>query len=467
VKSVNDQRKVNHLMWRAGFGPGMFNSKYQTSQELISKIFNASKKFEIVTIPGWEMLSVDQVKKLTDAQRKEYNRREKKARSDLQGVWFDKFTETEFTLREKMALFWVGHFAARVTTPTFALNYLNTIRQHALGKFPELLRAMIKDAALLQFLNNNLNRKLNPNENFARELMELFTLGRGNYSETDVKEAARAFTGWGFTREGAFLIRDQAHDTGTKIFLGETGNFDGNDVANIIVKKKECAVFITRKIYTFFVNDIPDETIIRKLAHDFYDSGYDIEKLMRAIFSSNWFYDEKNIGIKIKSPIELMGGMIRDFKIRFKNPVVQFQVMKILGQVIFYPPSVAGWPGGKNWIDSSTIMYRMRIAWVILKNAELLLQPKDEFDALQMSGADIPKGKTKILASFDVNPFLKKFAAIPESQLTSAIPGFMLQVNPPDPVLKKLIKPVPGTDRGRTTIKIALDVMSLPEYQLC
>jgi len=454
-------------MWRAGFGPGMYNNKNQSLQELISKIFTVSKKFEPVNIPGWEMLSVEAVKKLTGAQRKEYTRKEKKARSDLQGIWFDKFTEAEFTLREKMALFWVGHFAARITNPTFALNYLNTIRQHALGKFPDLLRAMIRDAALLQFLNNNLNRKSNPNENFARELMELFTLGRGNYNETDVKEAARSFTGWGFTREGTFLIREHDHDNGNKTFLGETGNFDGIDIANIILKKKECSVFIARKIYTFFVNDLPDEKIIKDLAHDFFNSGYDLEKLMQNIFSSNWFYDEKNIGSKIKSPIELMGGMTRDFKIRFNNPVVQFQVMKVLGQVIFYPPSVAGWPGGKNWIDSSTIMYRMRIAWVILKNAELLLQPKDEFDALQMTGADIPKGKTKILASFDINPFLKKFETIPESQLTNAIPGFMLQANPPVAVFKKLIKHVPGANRERNAIKIALDVMSLPEYQLC
>jgi uncharacterized protein (DUF1800 family) len=455
-------------MWRAGFGPGMFNSKKnQSLQELISKFFNASKKFEMVTIPGWEMLSADQAKKLTDAQRKEYNRKEKKSRSDLQGIWFEKLTASEFALREKMALFWVGHFAARITAPTFALNYLNTIRQHALGKFPDLLRAMIRDAALLQFLNNNLNRKSNPNENFARELMELFTLGRGNYAETDIKEAARAFTGWGFTREGAFLFREHAHDNGIKNFLGSSGNFDGNDIANIIVKKRECSVFITRKIYTFFVNDVPDDKIIKELADDFYDSGYDIEKLMRTIFSSNWFYDEKNIGIKIKSPIELMGGMIRDFKIRFKNPVVQFQVMKVLGQVIFYPPNVAGWPGGKNWIDSSTIMYRMRIAWVILKNAELLLQPKDEFDALQMSAADVPRGKTKILASYDVNPFLKKFSGVPESQLPDAISGFMLQINPPAEVFRNLIKPGTGTDRNRMSIRIALDVMSLPEYQLC
>jgi len=204
-------------------------------------------------------------------------------------------------LREKMSFFWHGHFANREINIFFQQKLLDILRQNALGNFGTLLSEVSKTAAMLAFLNNQQNRKQSPNENFAREVMELFTLGRGNYTEKDIKEAARAFTGWGFDLGGEFVFRQQFHDTGNKTIFGKTGNFDGDDVIAMLLENRQTATYITNKIFKFFVNDNPDPAIVDKLSKDFYQSGYDIKKLMSAIFQSSWFYAPENTGVKIKS----------------------------------------------------------------------------------------------------------------------------------------------------------------------
>ena len=150
------------------------------------------------------------------------------------------------------------------------------------------------------FLNNQQNKKQHPNENFAREVMELFTLGRGNYTENDIKEAARAFTGWGYNVGGDFVFRKNQHDTGTKTVLGKTGNFDGDDIIDILLEQKQTAIFITKKVYKFFVNENIDAEKVEWLGNRFFQSGYNIKNLLEDIFISDWFYAEKNIGTKIK-----------------------------------------------------------------------------------------------------------------------------------------------------------------------
>jgi len=182
-----------------------------------------------------------------------------------------------------------------VNNPKFNRQLLNVIRKNALGNFKELLFEVSKSPAMLQFLNNQQNKKDHPNENFAREVMELFTMGRGNYTENDIKELARAFTGWGYDKEGNFTERPKQHDTGAKTFLGKTGNFTGDDVLNIILEQKATAKFITAKIYKFFVNENPDQNNINKLSEELYTSNYDLKKLMQNIFSSSWFYDQKKM----------------------------------------------------------------------------------------------------------------------------------------------------------------------------
>jgi len=269
-----------------------------------------------------------------------------------------------------------------VNNPKFNRQLLNVIRKNALGNFKELLFEVSKSPAMLQFLNNQQNKKDHPNENFAREVMELFTMGRGNYTENDIKELARAFTGWGYDKEGNFTERPKQHDTGAKTFLGKTGNFTGDDVLNIILEQKATAKFITAKIYKFFVNENPDQNNINKLSEELYTSNYDLKKLMQNIFSSSWFYDQKNVGNRIKSPTELIAGIIRILPMEIKNPENITVYQKLLGQMLLFPPNVAGWPSGKSWIDSSTLMLRLQIPqiWSGLRPMEYSAKEDDDID---------------------------------------------------------------------------------------
>lgn len=310
---------------------------------------------------------------------------------------------------------------------------------------------------MLNFLNNQQNKKDHPNENFAREVMELFTMGRGSYTEKDIREAARAFTGWSYDKGGRFTEREKLHDEGEKTFLGKTGNFDGADILNIILDQKATAKFITGKIYRFFVNENADEHIIGMLSEKLYHSGYDIKKLMRDIFSAPWFYDRKNIGTRIKSPIELMAGIMRALPMDIGKPENLIVYQKLLGQMLFHPPNVAGWPGGKSWIDSSTLMLRLQIPQIWSGLRPLDYQPKEDDDLtmdLKTRSAD-PLGKgfknpgitigwgqlEKIFAGKNIADYLLQSSTLPD------------------------MNSVKNFSDGSVKMNI-INLMSTPEYQL-
>jgi uncharacterized protein (DUF1800 family) len=329
---------------------------------------------------------------------------------------------------------------------------------------------------MLNFLNANQNRKDHPNENFAREVMELFTLGRGNYSETDVKEAARAFTGWGANIKGEFVFRKNTHDEGTKTVLSKTGNFDGDAVLDILLDQKQTANYITQKIYRFFVNENVDKEKVTWLANRFYQSDYDISKLMEDIFTSDWFYDEKNIGVRIKSPIELIAGIRRILPMKLQNEDSQLLVQRVLGQVLFYPPNVAGWPGGKNWIVSSTLMMRMRLPQMFNDTDEFNVKPKTDDD--QMMGRmddDKPTYKGSkamgkvgkpINAEISWEDYLKNFTSTPREQILDALNNSLLQIKPSYSV--DVIKHYADAENRESYLKTAtIQIMSTPEYQMC
>ena len=278
--------------------------------------------------------------------RRNFQQQSKQAIKSLNLLWLDEMVHSKAQLREKMAFFWHGHFASRNLNIFYQQLMLDTIRQDALGSFRDLLHGVSKSAAMLFFLNAQQNRKGRPNENFAREVMELFTLGRGHYTEADVKEAARAFTGWGANLEGEFQFKQMQHDTGVKTVLGKTGNLTGEDVLDILLAQKRTAQFITEKIYRFFVNEKTDKAKVDWLAGRFFSNDYSIAKLMEDIFTADWFYDAKNIGAIIKSPIELFAGIRRMLPMEIENNEAQLLVQKLMGQTLFYPPNVAGWPGG-------------------------------------------------------------------------------------------------------------------------
>jgi uncharacterized protein (DUF1800 family) len=339
-----------------------------------------------------------------------------------------------------------------------------------LGNFKDLLRAVSKSASMLQFLNNQQNRKQHPNENFAREVMELFTMGRGNYTENDVKEAARAFTGWGFNPQGEFVFRRNQHDDGSKTVLGKPGNFDGNDIIDLLLEQKQTAKFITKKVYKYFVNDTVDEARVEWLSNRFYQSGYEIKTLLEDIYTSDWFYAEKNIGTKIKSPVELLAGIRRFLPMQMENDQSQLLFQRTLGQILFYPPNVAGWPGGKSWIDSSSLMLRLRIPQILTANEAMDIRPKADDDVMMgqmMEGAkrmkDAVKGGT---ATIDWTAVNKIFEKVPRERLLENISAAVLQTKGEvsDKVLNKYI----NTQSRENYIKSAIvNLMSTPEYQLC
>jgi uncharacterized protein (DUF1800 family) len=496
--SLTNQIKNQHLLWRAGFGPAVEQledlSKFSPKQFYKALVKASDKKPEYIDVAddylkglmmGVEEVGRQQKKELPGEDRKMLQQRSREGVRNLNMYWMHQMVNSAAQLREKMSFFWHGHFACRNLNVFYQQGLLDVIRTNALGNFGDLLKAVSKSAAMLNFLNNQQNRKDHPNENFAREVMELFTLGRGNYTEHDIKEAARAFTGWGSNLKGEFIFRKLQHDYGTKTVLGKTGNFDGDGVLDILLEQKQTARFISKKIYKFFVNEQPDAEKTEWLANRFYKTNYDIAKLMEDIFTSDWFYDEKNIGSKIKSPVELLVGIQRMLPMKLENEEVLMLLQRILGQMLFYPPNVAGWPGGKSWIDSSTLMMRMRIPKLINDKDEMNVKPKDDDDQMMGRKDDEMKGPGKngkegvgrqmINANIDWSLYIKKFVRQPadsfgenteKEKLVDSISKILLQTK--SGVSNDIIKQYADAGSRESFIKTAtIQIMSTPEYQLC
>jgi uncharacterized protein (DUF1800 family) len=480
----SDQLKNQHLLWRAGFGPAADQLKqirHQSPKKLFRAILEASQKdpvpFDVADaglkalVMGGGDSSLSMRRNFSAEEKKNIRQQSVLDIKTLNLQWLQEMTDSPAQLREKMSLFWHGHFASKTVNIFYDQALLNIIRQQALGNFRDLLFNVSKSASMIQFLNNNQNKKDHPNENFARELMELFTIGRGNYTEQDVKESARAFTGWGASLQGSFEFRKRQHDDGVKTFLGKTGNLSGEDVLDILLSQKQTAVFITRKIYRFFVNELEDEARVTALAEIFYRSGYDVQELMTAIFSSDWFYDEKNIGTHIKSPVEWMVGIRRQLPQDIENPDVQILMQRLLGQVLFNPPNVAGWPGGKHWIDSSSLMLRLRIPEIIYTSDAILMKPKDDDDVM-MGMREIQQGRAKIRAGEIIQTkihwetFLDHFRDTTDADLFTDIQQLLLQSSTalPESGIKKYLD---LSGRDVMIQSAAIRFMSTPEYQLC
>lgn len=457
--------KIKHLFWRAGFG--LSPQEWQRVQswslpQAIDHLFATAKgasPLEEPRILGDK--SNEEIKKLRANKTKALKElaREKVAEQNV--AWVGRMADPqESPLLERVCLFWHGHFACELKMPLLAARQMNTLRQHGLGSFRQLVQAMAKDVAMIRYLNNQQNRKRQPNENFARELMELFTIGRGNYSEEEVKEAARAFTGWSSDLRGDYVFRQRQHDYGTKRFMGRSGNFDGDEIVEMILEKEATADFICRKIYRYFVNENVDETILQKLSRDFYQSDYDIGGLLRQIFSSDWFYTEQNVGTKIKSPIDLVAGMMRSLEVQFTQTKSLIFAQKALGQVLFRPPNVAGWPGGKNWIDNATLMLRLNLASYLYHAAEVAFDDKD------LKAAQPNRRIKRLEAQTNFTPLIQAFRGQSENAIFAGLQSYFLQA--PNSHRKTDIDPFVLKSHDEDYIKsLSLRLMSLPEYQLC
>ncbi|MEI8022496.1 MAG: DUF1800 domain-containing protein, partial [Schlesneria sp.] len=247
-----------------------------------------------------------------------------------------------------------------VNSVPYMLRQNDLIRIHAAGDFKQLLHGMSRDTAMLIWLDGNANRKRHPNENFAREIMELFALGVGNYTEKDIQEAARAFTGW-HVRDGQFWMHELQHDDSPKTVFGKTGSYDGNDIVNLCLEQPSCPRFLATKMAKTFVCPDPSKDMVDQLAHRIRHHDLNLRPVLRELFSSQWFYEAENRRILIKSPLEFVLGTLRTLVEPIRWPGV-IKVLADLGQNIFEPPSVKGWEGGRLWITSSSLLQRANFA---------------------------------------------------------------------------------------------------------
>lgn len=459
----SEQRKINHLLWRSGFGP-VAQQHLNHSQPLQTVMDEVTDKNKPQCYLDYSDKAIADLQKKSGMEMLERAGNKVVRRLLFVGTnhyWLQTMISSKNDLHERMTLFWAGIFACQNILARQGEDYINTIREHALGKFPALLTAVSKHPSMLRFLNNQQNRKEHPNENFAREVMELFTLGRGHYSEKDIREAARAFTGWGFNNKGEFIFRKQQHDAGEKEFFDRKGNFNGDDILKIITSQKQCARYLCARIYQHFVNDQPDWKIIEQLSDRFFNSGYDIHDLMNHIFRSEWFFDDENLGVKVKSPVVLLVNLSRNFNIRFADHAEALRIQRILGQVLLFPPNVAGWHEGKNWIDSSTLLYRLNLPSLLMKASNIPIRAKKEFDA-QLADADVSEedSKSRIKIFSDHKLFEEAFKRNNSAEWKSLLTGMFIQTSNAGSILNN------WKDNNKTPLEAALYLMSLPEFQL-
>ena len=394
------------------------------------------------------MPSRDEVKSMSKEEKKDLGKKSRDRIQVMNTTWVKQMVTSPTPLLEKTTLFWHGHFACRVENPYTMQQLHNTQRQFVFSSFKDLLVAVSKSPAMLQFLNNNQNRKQHPNENFARELMELFTIGRDNYTEQDIKESSRALTGWSFNPDTyEFIFKDKAHDDGVKTFMQQRGNFSGEDIINIILNQKQTAVYLCRKFYRFFVNEVTDEKHVAELTDYYFQNNYDTGKLLRKLFTSDWFYEDANIGANIKSPIEFIVGFSKSFGVIPPDGAL-LKMQKALGQILFYPPNVAGWAGGRNWIDSSTLLLRLKAPSVVLNGGKIDIKEKD----------DMPEESFDLPETIKINPDEKPFYA--DAKPDDLIDNLLLPKL--DDTKKNILLSNTPTNK-----QLVLKIVSMPEYQLC
>lgn len=459
-----NQKQVQHLYWRTGFGISYQDVLERTGQDsaiLYSEIWESTNAYKpLKTIDSDSWLS----KPLTGNQPKEKREQYYGDRRDtvkrLNRVWFNELMKPGSELREKMSLFWHDHFACEESNPYLAQGLVNTIRENSLGNFKTLLLAVSRHPAMIGYLNNQQNRKANPNENFGRELLELFTIGKGNYSEHDIKEAARAFTGWQFRLEEdwEFYFNQEDHDSDMKSFMGQTGNFGGENIIDILLSKQETANFISRKVYRYLVKDEINETHVSELGKKFFESGYEISALLDGIFLSDWFYGDDIIGAKVKTPHEYMIGLTRVLNIQYPKQYPINYIQELLGQELFYPPNVGGWPKGLEAINNFTLLFRMKLPEIMLKDVEV--GSRTEFLATE----DYLHIYHRITGTTDVTSLYTNFEQEDSDKMFLALANYLLQPKADGISQDKGTWWTSGESDFINNLKILLQS---PEYQLC
>jgi len=382
---------ARHLLSRTGFTPSFLEIQPYlplTRTEAINKRLAEVKTHSQQPLPAAFNLpyQLPNLKSKTRAEKKAFRQKIRRQMQQLQAWWLSEMLTTTSPMTENLTLFWHNHFVSsgrKVKMPALMAQQNKTLRLYAAGNFKTFLHAMIKDPALLMYLDNTKNKKDKPNENLARELMELFTLGEGHYTEQDVKQAVQALSGYGVKyRSGEFVFRKKQHNTGLKTIFGKTGDWDGDDLIDLILSRKQTALFITDKLWTRFITTPIPKKVAAKLSGNFY-KNYQIKPLLKAILSQPAFWAQSNHGTQIKSPVQLVVGSFRQFELQ-KTKKMQtmgeksyrflINQTKRMGQNIFYPPNVKGWKTGNAWINTSTLLARQGFENRLMRGMQLKKQ---------------------------------------------------------------------------------------------
>jgi uncharacterized protein (DUF1800 family) len=488
-----DQWKAQHLLNRAGFGgtPAQIDAltklglegavdyivDYQSSNPTGFEPVAGDEFDKDIMRPAnaEEQKAVQQARRSGDEraleqlrlQRQRQQAADRQQIGEMQKWWLKRIIETSRPLEEKMTLFWHGHFATgyRAIEDSYHMFAQNQFfRANATANFADLVYGIIRDPAMLEFLNNDQNRREKPNENLARELMELFTLGEGHdYTEDDIKQGARALTGYTY-EDDTFEFRARVHDDGQKTILGKTGNFDGIDFCNIILSRPVCSEFISWKLYRYFVNDMPgkpdkdSQGYILKLAKKMRDGQYAIKPVLKTLFMSEHFYDDDNIAGVIKSPTQLTVQTIRSLHTPARNLTALISASDMMGQNLFFPPNVKGWDGGRAWINTSTMFVRQNLA------VYLLTGRRPDAAQWQEDGSDYDA--THLIASLDRSAD----GEVDVRQAIIYLMRFNLGTQPHASRVDTLVEYVTahgGKLNNQTLVKVLCLITAMPEYQLC
>ncbi|PWQ97926.1 DUF1800 domain-containing protein [Leucothrix arctica] len=360
-----------HLVERSGIGAELEMIEIlsqMTKPQAIDYLLNMPTDY-LVPLPRFS--SFDEVRKVRNEKgpdsRFKANKMVRKERGILQRWAISQLLENPTALQERMTWFWHNHFTSSIVRSSRTIDLMKNqtllMREQALGNYADLLKRISFDPLMLVYLDGQSNKKGKPNENFARELLELFTLGEGNYTDQDVKEVARAFTGWRLNKNNKAVLGKRNYDSGQKVILGKQGRFDSHDVLNILLKHPKTAEFVATKLwYEFVSTDTPETATIKRWAHTLRSNNYEIKPLLKDIFSSDAFWDGKYKGTLIKSPMDIIIGTTRTLDLEDKNLPVQslHAQLKRMGQELYNPPNVKGWPGGAAWVDGITLPVRQQ-----------------------------------------------------------------------------------------------------------
>jgi len=367
--------KAAHFLNRAGFGgtPAAVAKLVELGPAAAVSLLVDYERFPDPTpAPDWakpdpeRAQRIREMRQLPESERRERQRAEQQQQRqriiELRGWWLERMAKGPRPFQEKMTLFWHGHFATsveKVRDAYYMWRQNELFRRLATGNWLELLIETGKDPAMLIWLDQAQSRKEHPNENFAREVMELFALGEGHYSERDVTEAARAFTGWSLDRQDEkFIERPMWHDNGIKTVLGRTGRLKGEDVLEQIVVQPQSALFITAKVWSFFAGSPPSPALNHGLAEVFRNGGNNFKPLVRTIFLCEEFYQPEIVRNQVKSPVQWLVGSVRMLETELPPPLIASNLIRNLGQDLFAPPNVKGWDGGVAWISTNSLLAR-------------------------------------------------------------------------------------------------------------